>query len=82
MIEIYSKTDCPYCEMAKVAMRGYRVQFTEYVIGSDITREEFFQKFPNARTVPQIILNGHHIGGYNDLTEWMKHNDLRNFFKG
>jgi glutaredoxin len=82
MIEIYSKPNCPYCDMAKNVVRGASLQFTEYVVGSDVTREEFLQKFPNSRTVPQIILNGHHIGGYNDLTEWMKHNDLRNVLKG
>jgi glutaredoxin 3 len=78
MIEIYSKPNCPYCETTKSTLKNQGVHFYEYVVGMDIPREEFFQKFPNARTVPQIVINGHHVGGYADLTEWMKTNDLRN----
>ena len=78
MIDIYSRDNCPFCDMAKDTMKKHGVQFNEHVVGSDISREEFFQKFPGARTVPQILINGHHVGGYTDLTEWMKTNDLRN----
>jgi glutaredoxin len=82
MIEIYSKPNCPYCDAAKAIFRANSVQVNEHVVGSDISREEFLQKFPNCKTVPQIIINGHHVGGYTDLTEWMTHNDLRNVLSG
>lgn len=77
MIEVYSKPNCPYCDMAKDTFRNTGVQYKEIVVGFDMSREEFYLKFPGHRTVPQILINGHHVGGYSDLTEWMKTNDLR-----
>ena len=37
----------------------------------DYTREDFFAKFPNAKTFPQIIINNEHIGGYHELEKWL-----------
>lgn len=82
MNQIYSKPNCPFCDMAKDTFKNMGVHFDEYVVGSDLTREEFFEKFPGRTTVPQIVVGGQHIGGYDNLTEWMKTNDLRNFLAG
>lgn len=79
MITIYSKPGCGYCDAAKDIFKKTGVQYTELMVGSDLTREQFFERFPGAKTVPQIIIDGQHIGGYDNLTEWMEHNDLRNF---
>lgn len=66
-ITIYSKTNCPYCVSAKqfLASKGYT--YEEKIVGVDATREELLEAAPNARTVPQIIINGTLIGGYDDL---------------
>ena len=65
--EIYSKDNCPYCDRAKVLLSSKNVNFTEHKIGRDLTREEFLERFPNARTVPQIYLDNQYIGGYDSL---------------
>ena len=44
------------------------------MLDQDYTREEFFIKFPNAKTFPQIIINNEHIGGYNELIKWLAFN--------
>lgn len=66
-IVIYSKPNCPYCVSAKqfLSNKGYR--FEELIVGVHVTREELLEAAPNARTVPQIVINGNLIGGYNDL---------------
>ena len=79
---IYSKSNCPYCDRAKSVFKKLGVQYEERVVGSDLTREEFFEKFPGCKTVPQIIVGDKHIGGYDNLLEWMENNDLRNFLAG
>ena len=33
----------------------------------DFTREQMFEKFPSARTFPQITINGELIGGYTEF---------------
>ena len=44
------------------------------MLARDYTREDFFEKFPNAKTFPQIILNGEKIGGYHELEKWFEMN--------
>ena len=46
------------------------------MLNKDYNREEFFQKFPNAKTFPQIIINDKHIGTYNELEKWLKINSF------
>ena len=46
-----------------------------FMLDKDFTREEFFQKFPNAKTFPQIIINNEHIGTYNQLEQWLAFNN-------
>jgi glutaredoxin len=44
-----------------------QIVFVEHQIGTNVTRDEVLTKFPNAKMVPIIILNGTQIGGFNDL---------------
>jgi glutaredoxin 3 len=36
------------------------------MLDRNFNREEFFKLFPDAKSFPQIIINGKHIGGYNE----------------
>jgi glutaredoxin 3 len=65
--EIYSKDTCPYCDRAKTLLSSKQIEYTEHKIGRDLTRDEFLERFPNARTVPQIYLDNQYIGGYDSL---------------
>ena len=65
--EIYSKDTCPYCDKAKALLSSKQIEYTEHKIGRDLTRDEFLERFPNARTVPQIYLDNQYIGGYDSL---------------
>ena len=73
MIEIYGTDSCVFCNKAKELLETYNKEYT-YI---DVTETEditaaFFKKFPNVRTVPQIVWEGKHIGGYTELSEWLK----------
>jgi glutaredoxin 3 len=72
MIEIYGKPACPFCEQAKQFCEKMGLSYTYSSMGTDFTREELLEKFPEARTVPQIIINGTKIGGYNELTKYIE----------
>ena len=69
-IIVYSKDECSYCDRAKALLDMMRYEFTEIKIGQDIMREEFIFTFPGVKTVPFIIIDGEHVGGYDKLTEW------------
>ena len=75
MFEIYGTNDCVYCDMAKTLMEQSEKEykFINVAESSDVTAA-FFKKFPNVRTVPQIMLSdGFHIGGYTELKKWLSH---------
>jgi len=71
--EIYSKNNCIFCDKAKMRLAKHNPQI--FMLDKDFTREEFFTKFPNARTFPQIIINNEHIGTYNQLEKWLAFNN-------
>ncbi len=71
-IEIYSKTNCGFCDRAKVRLQKYNPKIL--MLDKDYTREDFLKKFPNAKTFPQIIINNKNIGGYHDLEKWLAFN--------
>ena len=71
-VEIYSKTNCVFCDKAKIKLQKHNPKI--YMLDKDYTRDDFFKKFPNARTFPQIIINKKNIGGYAELKRWLEHN--------
>ncbi len=67
-VEIYTKFLCPYCTRAKSLLQSKGVEIVEY----DITmggpkREEMLSRAPGRTTVPQVFIDGKHIGGSDDL---------------
>lgn len=73
-IQIYSKDQCPYCDMAVRKAESLRdsnkAEFKVFKLGVDFTREQLFELFPNAKTFPQIIIDDQSIGGYNQFEEY------------
>ena len=68
---IWSKYNCPYCDQAKALLADRRIPFKEHKIGDGYTKEELLEAVPNARTVPQIIINGVSIGGFTELKKYI-----------
>ena len=73
-VEIYSKTNCVFCDKAKMRLQKYNPKI--HILDDDFSRNDFFKKFPNAKTFPQIIINQEHIGGYAELIKWLEKNLL------
>jgi glutaredoxin 3 len=67
-IIIYTKATCPYCIKAKALLTSKGAAFTEIGIeGKEDKRQEMITKAGGRTTVPQIFINGKHIGGCDDL---------------
>ena len=66
-IEIYSKNNCSFCEQAKQILRMHGKDFLEYKLDEDYTREILLSKFPEAKTYPVVVVDGFHIGGFEQL---------------
>lgn len=57
VITLYSKENCPACVLMKGKLIREKTPYKEIMIGRDITREEFMEKFPTVRTVPYVVDN-------------------------
>jgi len=68
-ITIYGKDACVYCDMAISLAEKKGMYISVKKLDKNFTVEEFTSLFPFAKTVPQIVLNGEHIGGYQDLKD-------------
>ena len=66
---VWSKYHCPYCDQAKALLTSKGIQFEEKKIGDGYTKEELLEAVPNARTVPQIFLDGELVGGFTELKQ-------------
>ena len=71
MIEIFGKPQCPFCDQAKALCETRGLKYTYKSLGTDYTKEELLETFPGARTVPQIIVGGNKIGGFDNLAKYV-----------
>ncbi|MCW3796826.1 glutaredoxin 3 [Sphingomonas sp. BN140010] len=66
-VEMYSKSTCPYCFRAKDLLQGKGVRIEEYNLdGGGPKRDEMIDR-SGRMTVPQIFIDGRHVGGCDDL---------------
>ena len=69
-VEIYTKMTCPYCFRAKALFKEKGIEPAEiHVDLGGAKKQEMVQRAGGRMTVPQIFINGHHIGGCDDLME-------------
>jgi glutaredoxin len=69
---VWSRTECSFCDQVKNLLEMKGIEFEERKIGDGWTREDLLEMVPNARTVPQIFLNGNLIGGFNELQKYLE----------
>ena len=76
-IDIYTSNLCPYCHRAKSLLSAKGVTFNEFKIdGNAELSKEAVQRSGGMRTVPQIFIENHHVGGYDDLNLLNQKGDL------
>lgn len=52
---VYSTPSCPGCVQLKKKLNEEGTEFKEMVIGKDITKEEFWKKYPSVKSVPFLV---------------------------
>lgn len=68
VVEIYTKTYCPYCWRAKELLSSKGVDYHEVAIDFGGEAKELMVERASGRTtVPQIFIKGQHVGGCDDL---------------
>lgn len=66
-IIIYSTLICPYCNAAKQLLKNKGLEFQEIRIDMDRQQREIMMEKSGRTSVPQIFINDHHVGGFDDL---------------
>lgn len=66
-IEIYTWSHCPYCIRAKALLDRKGAAYTEIDVLHDSVRKAEMEQRAGRTSVPQIFINGRHIGGCDDL---------------
>jgi len=67
-VEIYTGPLCAFCDFAKALLDRKGISYKEIFIGDDTNKmEEMIKKSNGMRTVPQIFVDGQHIGGNDKL---------------
>ena len=66
-IEIYTGANCAYCAAAKNLLKSKGLEYSEIRIDTDAAQMQQMLARAKRRTVPQIFIDGQHIGGYDDL---------------
>jgi len=65
---VWSKNDCPYCQQAKNLLQLKGIQYEERNITQGTwTKEQLLESVPNARAVPQILIDDVLVGGFAEL---------------
>ncbi|HEV7343443.1 MAG TPA: glutaredoxin 3 [Sphingopyxis sp.] len=67
-IEVFTKFLCPYCSRAKALLDRKGVEYQEIDVTMDRAGfDAMVARAGGARTVPQIFIDGQHIGGSDDM---------------
>jgi len=76
-VEIYTGPLCAFCDIAKALLDKKGISYKEIFIGDDSNKmEEMIKKTNGMRTVPQIFIDGQHIGGNDKLQDLEKDGKL------
>ena len=69
-VEIYSTVVCPYCVNAKQLLDAKGIDYVEYLIDKEPNKlSEMLERCDNRKTVPQSIIHGKAIGGFDNLQQ-------------
>ncbi len=67
-VVLYTKSYCPYSKNCKTYLEEKGVEYSEMIMDDDpALQKEMEQKSGRRTDTPQVFINGHHIGSFDDL---------------
>ena len=76
MFTIFSKPGCVFCEKFKAIVELEDIKHVVYELDRDFTKEEFYSKFGEGSTFPQITFEDKHLGGCKESIEFMREENI------
>lgn len=69
---VYSKSNCPYCYKIKQVLEMTGSDYKVHILGEDFTRQEFYAKFGQGSTFPQVVCDDKNLGGCVDTIKFLR----------
>ncbi len=73
---VYSKEGCPYCQQILEVLGISELNYVEYKLGEDFTKEAFYGQFGEGATFPQVVLNNDNLGGCQESIKYMQKENI------
>tara|TARA_B100000282_G_scaffold161192_1_gene116417 strand:- start:7570 stop:7809 length:240 start_codon:yes stop_codon:yes gene_type:complete len=74
---IYSKDGCPFCTKIQQVMQLVELQHVIYKLNRDFTREEFYDRFGQGSTFPQVVLDDDQtLGGCTETVKYLQEKNV------
>ncbi len=73
-VAVFSREGCGFCARAKGLLNDAGVEYEELVLNRDYT-DQTLRAVSSQITYPQVFIDGKHIGGADELAEWLTQND-------
>ena len=73
---VYSKDGCTHCKQIIEVLGLSELNYVEYKLDIDFSKEAFFGQFGEGATFPQVVLNGENLGGTRESIKYMKEKDI------
>jgi glutaredoxin 3 len=79
-VTVYTTSTCPYCRSAKALLNSKNITFNEINVERDMKLRTEMMKKSGRRTVPQIFIGEHHVGGFDDMAKLDREGQLMGLF--
>ena len=70
-VAVLTREGCPHCARAKALLTEQGLKYAEITLPAK-TRSKVLGAIANSGTVPQVFINGEHVGGADELEAWVK----------
>ena len=81
-VVMYTTAVCPYCVAAKNFLKSRGLAWDEIRVDTDIEARRRMMDMARRSSVPQIFINGNHVGGYDELVALDRRGGLAPLLEG
>ena len=73
---VYSKDGCNHCKQIIEVLGLSELNYVEYKLDIDFSKEAFFGQFGEGATFPQVVMNNDNLGGCQESIQYMQENEI------
>lgn len=75
-VTLYTRVGCERCDRVKEVLNQHNLSYIEFIIGRTIHREEVVNRFPDAKILPIVTIDGTWIGSRDEIIKMINEGKL------